>query len=224
MRRIVPVILGMISLCGTCVAASSSSSSSSNSLLPYTKLDLNVAYLRVGKFSPETTKKIIPTIKAIADAKPRGLILDLRDNKGGDFGTVEAIMNALLPKGTPYIRHVHVSFRGLEVTSQMPVLKRSTPIIVLRNKNTINEPEIVLYVLNRLRDAGVIEFSDHRSALTRAFKQDNRMSQYFPIKESAFFASADTRVIGDEGGDEDDVVGAAVRLVRERSPWDEAKK
>ncbi len=219
MRKLIPVILGVMWFAGTCAAASSSSSSASN-LLPYTILPSNIAYFAVTRFDAATARKIRPTMEAIAKVKPRGLILDLRNNQGGEFETARALIESLLNNRTPFIRNVNVSFRGKEVTSQKPVFRASIPVVAIRNQYTVNEPDIVIYVLKKIRKGGMVEFSPGRAALQRAFKQNDRMKQYLPIKEASFFVSPDNRVIGNEGGSESDMIGTAEKLIREMSPWE----
>jgi hypothetical protein len=189
--------------------------------LPFTMADYNVAYLRISTFNKTVAQSIRPTMEAIAKAKPRGLIIDLRDNQGGDIDTVHALLESVLPKGTPYMRKITPLVRVLAVTSQIPVIKKSTPIVVLRNSGTVNEPDIVIYVMQKMRGAGVVEFTEHRSALKRKFKQNARMDNYRPIKEGVFFVTPDARVIEDEGAKENDTVNRAITLIREKSPYGE---
>lgn len=189
--------------------------------LPVTKLEHNVAYIRLSSFGPEVTDRIRPTFQQANAMKPRGIVLDLRNNRGGDANTVHAILEALLPKGTPYMRHVTATYRRIVPTTQASVIKRSTPIVVLRDARTVNEPDIVIYALQKLRGAGVVEFAPDRGALKRAYKQHQRMNQYRPIKESVFFVTPDVRMFQSEGADQEDVIARAISLVREMSPWGE---
>ena len=230
--RILSIVLLTLSCFSTSASASPwkiptihPASEGDNSLaLPFTMLENSVAYFRIGSFTADIARLIRPTMKQIAAAKPRGLILDFRSNQGGDVQVLQALFESLLPKGTPYMRLITPSVRSLQVTAQSSLLKRSTPVVVLRDDRTVNEPDIAIYVLQKLRKAGVLEFSPHRSALVRIYKQHARMDQYRPIKEGVFFVTPDVRIIGDEGGTEGDVLRRAVTFVRELSPWDEVRK
>lgn len=194
-------------------------------VLPFTMLESKIVYIRPGAFTAETARRTRPTLRVISTSKPtpRGLILDLRNNHGGSLDAVHALLESLLPKGTPYMRDYSSGFRRLAVTIQEPVFKRSMPIVVLRNERTVNEPDIVIYALQKIRKAGLVEFSPHRAALLRIYKQHARMQQVHPIKEGVFTVVPDARIIGDEGGDEGDVIPRAVSFIRELSPWDEGK-
>lgn len=213
-----------LSLATPVSAASVDSSSPASLILPFTIVEGNIAYWRIGPFTRDIVAKIRPTMQQIAKAKPRGLILDFRNNEGGEFDVVHELLQTLLPKGVPYIRFFGVSSRGLKVTAQTPLLKASTPVVVLRNSGTGNEADIAIYILAKLRKAGVQEFSRQRTALVRSFKQNSRMDQYRPIKEGVFFVTPDVRVIGNEGGSEGDMIPRAASFIRELSPWNDPKK
>ncbi|MSR86873.1 hypothetical protein EXS70_01735 [Candidatus Peribacteria bacterium] len=222
MQRIAAIILTSLTLIPVCGAASSSSSAPPD-LLPFTILPEKVAFFRPGPFTAQNVPLIRPTLQKIADAKPRGLILDLRNNDGGTPDGVQALLEGLLRKGTPYMRFYTSNVRRLAVTAQMPVFKGSTPVVVLRDERTVNEPDIAIYALQKIRKAGVVEFSSGRAALKRAFKQNARMNDYRPIKEAIFFVTPDVRLIADEGASDGDVIPRAVSFIRELSPFDEPK-
>ncbi len=192
--------------------------------LPMSMLENKIAYVQIRTFTPDMTERIRPTIQLAASKKPRGIILDLRNNQGGDINGVHALLEALLPKGTPYMRHVTATYRRIAFTTQSAVIKKSTPVVVLRGTRTVNEVDIAIYALQKLRGAGILELSADRGALKRTFKQHARMDQYRPIKDSVFFVTPDVRVIVNEGGDQEAFIARAISLVREMSPWDEPQK
>ncbi len=206
------------------VSAAMSPGSDNPDVLPFTILTENIVHFNPGEFTAKTALKIRPTMLSIAARKPRGLILDLRNIQGSDVSTVHALMESLLPRRTPYMRFYTSNVKRLAVTDQAPVLKKSTPVVTVRNQKTVNEPDIVIYALQKIRKAGVLEFSPQRAALKRIYKQNLRMDVYRPIKESVFFVVPDVRLIGDEGASESDVTARAVSLIKEMSPWDEPRK
>ncbi len=221
MRRF---LLGILSIIFLIPVSHAASSAPAKDALWSTMLESKVAYLRINAFTPEIARRVRPELQKLVDLKPRGLILDLRNNQGGEAATAHALLEALLPKDTPYMRYITTVARTLQVTRQAPVLKRSTPIVVLRNQRTVNEPDIVLYALQKIRRSGVLEFSPSRNALKRIYKQHVRMEQYRPIKEAVFFVVPDVRLIGDEGGEESDVIPRAISFIKELSPWDDVRK
>lgn len=191
---------------------------------PVNKLESNIAYIQFRRFSADMTDRIRPTLQLASAMKPRGIIIDVRNNQGGDIKPVHTLLEALLPKGTPYMRHLTPAYRRIVPTTQMAVVKKSTPIVVIRDAGTGNEADIVVYALQKLRGARVVEFTNDRSALKRTFKQQARMDQYRPIKESVFFVTPDLRLIASEGAGQEDVIARTIVLIREMSPWGEPKK
>ncbi len=191
--------------------------------LPTMMLESNIAYFKPVEFSKANASRIRPTFQQIAAKKPRGVIIDLRNNQGGSIDAVHALLESVMPKGTPYMRFYTSSVKRLAVTAQVPLIKKSTPIVVLRNAGTGNESDIVIYVLQKIRRSGVLEFTQHRAALQRKYKQNGRMEDYRPIKEAIFFVTPDVRVIGSEGADEATVIPRAISFIKELSPWDEKK-
>lgn len=208
----------------TFATAVSAASASTAAPLPVTMLENKVAYVRVERFTPEITARIRQTLLLAGSKKPRGIILDMRNNQGGDIGSVHAILEALLPKGTPYMRHVTATYFRIAFTAQPAVIKKSTPVVVLRDSRTVNEPAIAIYALQKLRGAGILEFAPDRGALKSIFKQHARMDQYRPIKEPDFFVAPDIRLIANEGSDQEDVIPRAIVFLRESSPWEEVSK
>lgn len=192
--------------------------------LPVKILQNNVAYVQLGSLTAAMTDAIRPTMDFAASKKARGIVLDLRGNQGGDIGPVYALFDALLPKGTPFMRHILPTYRRIDFTTQLPVIKKSTPVVVIRDAGTSNEADIVVYILQKLRGAGIVEFTPTRAALKKTFKQQARMDQYRPIKEAVFFVTPDVRLIKSEGAGQEDVISRAINYVREMSPWGETKK
>lgn len=189
--------------------------------LPMTPLPGNMAYFKPPTFTKQNAKLIRRTMKMIGDAKPRGLIIDLRNHQGGELTTAEEIIQSFIPRGTAFMRDHSKGLRRPRATRLDPVLKPSLPIVLLRDENTLNEADIVIYILQKLRKAGVVEYSSTRNALKRMYKQHSRMEDYRPIKDSVFFIIPTTRIIGNQGGSQADIIPRAGKLIKDMSPWDE---
>lgn len=222
MRKILLSFITAFALVPVCSAAVPVASGNPE-ILPFTILEGKVAYFKPGEFTSKSVRTIRPTMKAISETKPRGLVIDLRNNMGGDVGVVHALLEALLPKGTPYMRFYSSNVKRLAVTEQPAVFKKSTPVVVLRDHKTVNEPDIAVYALQKIRKAGVLEFSPQRAALQRIYKQNSRMDNFRPIKEAVFFVVPDVRIIGSEGGGEEDMIPRSVIFIKELSPFDEKR-
>jgi C-terminal processing protease CtpA/Prc len=123
-----------------------------------TKLDNGIGYIRIARFTLETDAQLrsaISSLKAEASAKPKGYILDLRNNPGGLLLASVAVADDLLKKGD--IASIqsrlpedtqHFSAHGLNVTG-------AVPLVVLINKQTASGSEIV---------AGALQ-DNHRATL-----------------------------------------------------------
>jgi carboxyl-terminal processing protease len=58
----------------------------------------NVAYIKITRFGDDTTKLFTEAIKKAISQKPRGLVIDLRNNPGGYLETSIEVASKLLPK------------------------------------------------------------------------------------------------------------------------------
>jgi hypothetical protein len=86
----------------TILPKNSKSLSISETTVYFYRLTLNTAYLRITEFIKDTTlfefKNILESIKSFSN-----IILDLRQNGGGDLRTIDSLMEYFLPVNTPYI-------------------------------------------------------------------------------------------------------------------------
>ena len=65
----------------------------------YEMLDNQIAYIQITQFDSVTTGQFIDALNQAKEASMKGLILDLRDNPGGNLTDVIAISREILPKG-----------------------------------------------------------------------------------------------------------------------------
>ena len=65
----------------------------------YEMLDNHIAYIQITQFDSVTTGQFIDALKQAKEEEMVGLILDLRDNPGGNLSDVIAISREILPKG-----------------------------------------------------------------------------------------------------------------------------
>lgn len=64
-----------------------------------TILEENIGYIRMSMFDGEAASYFERNLNELLDEKIEGLIIDVRDNPGGDFGEVVAIADRLIPEG-----------------------------------------------------------------------------------------------------------------------------
>ncbi len=104
-------------------------------------LDKGVVYYRLAEFSKETAENLRTAMTLARGEHVTGIILDLRNNPGGAFLTVQPAASIFLPKGTEIasleyaVTALHTGFvsdDGAKVT---------TPVILLVNGGTAAEAE-----------------------------------------------------------------------------------
>ncbi|ODM26628.1 peptidase S41 [Clostridium sp. Bc-iso-3] len=62
-------------------------------------MDGNIGYIKINMFDSEIAKYFGNHLNGLVDKNIKGLIIDLRDNPGGDYNEVCAIADRLLPEG-----------------------------------------------------------------------------------------------------------------------------
>ncbi len=62
-------------------------------------LDNNIGYIRIKQFDDDIANDFEQHLNGLIDRKIKGLVIDLRDNPGGDYGQVVKIADRIVPKG-----------------------------------------------------------------------------------------------------------------------------
>jgi carboxyl-terminal processing protease len=111
-----------------------------------------VAYLRIAMFASNTYEALTTELKKLADAGFSALIIDLRDNPGGDVNSVISIAELFVPEGP--IMHI-VERNGKEETIKADAKYLELPIAVLINEGTASASEILAGAIQD-REVGTI--------------------------------------------------------------------
>lgn len=106
----------------------------------------NIALLSVAQFGSTTAKEFATAATDIVAAKPRGIVLDLRNNPGGLLDTAVDMLGYFLPKGSvaakarfrPDVQATDTIYK----TTRDPIL-RGLPLVVIVNKGSASASEIV---------------------------------------------------------------------------------
>lgn len=99
-----------------------------------------IGYIRISNFNEKTPDEMQRTLTNLRAQGMRGLILDLRDNPGGELNAATRIANNFVPKGPiVYIR----SRSGGENVKNADNNYIQLPLAVLVNENTASAAEIV---------------------------------------------------------------------------------
>ncbi|PKM76988.1 MAG: S41 family peptidase [Firmicutes bacterium HGW-Firmicutes-15] len=99
-----------------------------------------LGYIKLNQFHARSAQEIATSVNKMEDQKIKGLILDLRDNGGGDFDAALAIADIFLDKQEV----VSVKdAKGVETVHNAGVGSYNAPLIVLVNKNSASASEIL---------------------------------------------------------------------------------
>lgn len=113
-------------------------------------LENDIGYLAIAEFDTVTTDQFQQNLQDLYDQNIRGLIIDLRDNPGGDVKVVTAVANELLPKGLVFYMK-DVSGKETDYTADGRDEIR-IPLVVLVNGNSASASEILT---GAVQDSGI---------------------------------------------------------------------
>ncbi|HEX9060190.1 MAG TPA: S41 family peptidase, partial [Clostridia bacterium] len=100
----------------------------------------NIGYIKISTFDSEIAKYFHEHLSGLLQKKVKGLIIDLRDNPGGDYSQVVGIAKELLPKGLI----VYTEDRAKKKEEQNSTGKGlDLPIVALINGNSASASEIL---------------------------------------------------------------------------------
>ncbi len=129
--------------------------SASGKLLPD-----GLAYVQITTFGDNTTSELKSTLTTLMAQKPRGLILDLRDNGGGYLSTAVEVVSQFQDSGV-VLYEQYGNGTKKPYTVQPDGLATKIPIVVLINEGTASASEITAGALqdtNRAKLVGVISY------------------------------------------------------------------
>lgn len=109
----------------------------------------DIAYIRISEFSLQTAVEFADIINELLKDNPKGIVLDLRDNGGGEVNAAVEVARVFVPSGP--IVHV-VSADGKNDTKNATAAQLELPLVVLVNGNTASASEILS---GALKDSGV---------------------------------------------------------------------
>lgn len=100
----------------------------------------DIGYIRIAMFASNTDEAFSEELKKLQDQDMKGLIIDLRNNPGGDLNSVVNIAQHLLPKGP--VVHI-VDNKGNKNTLSAPGADFEIPLVVLINEGSASASEIL---------------------------------------------------------------------------------
>ncbi len=125
--------------------------------LPYFGIDDGIGYIRINRFSRNTSRQFSQAIIEMQDKGIDGLVVDLRGNPGGLMNDAIYMVDALVEKGVSI-----VETRGRAARTDTkhesradPILNIDTPLAILVNGGSASASEIVAGAIQDL-DRGAI--------------------------------------------------------------------
>jgi carboxyl-terminal processing protease len=113
-------------------------------------LDNNLAYIQITTFGDKTTQELTDTLKELLAQKPKGIIIDLRNNGGGYLQTAVEVTSQFLGKGVVLYEQY-----GDGKRTQYDVIPggmaTDIPLVVLINEGSASASEITA---GALQDTG----------------------------------------------------------------------
>ena len=110
----------------------------------YEMLSDTVGYLQIAEFNTSTVQQFEDAIEALEASGITAIIMDLRDNPGGDYDSVVAICDRVLPEGV--IVSVEDRQGGI-FTENSDAVCLDLPIVILVNENTASAAELFTMTL-----------------------------------------------------------------------------
>lgn len=130
-------------------------------------LDGNVGYIKIVMFDSDIAKYFEEHLNKLLEKKISGLVIDLRDDPGGDYSQVVQIADRLLPKGL-IVYTEDKNKRRLEEQSDDRELK--LPIAVLINGNSASASEILAGALKDHNKATLVGTRSFGKGLVQTIK------------------------------------------------------
>ena len=100
----------------------------------------NVGYLSISEFQASTKEQFTDAINSLTEKKVAGLVIDLRNNSGGDMAAMAEVLDPLLPAGGT-VSYVNKAGKKTEEfrskSSQIPL-----PVSVIVNRSTFGAAEL----------------------------------------------------------------------------------
>ncbi|MER3459842.1 MAG: hypothetical protein C4303_01155 [candidate division GAL15 bacterium] len=115
-------------------------------------LEGDVGYVRFGQFNQGSSARLARAVAELQQQGVRGLVLDLRGNRGGLVSELNRVAELFLPPGAlVYTLESREEGRGSYVTRSGPLLASSVPMVVLVDDDTASSAELLSAAL---RDHG----------------------------------------------------------------------
>lgn len=148
----------------------------------YKMLENNIGYIQLTEFDTISVEQFNSALDALESQGMTSLILDLRDNPGGDYDTVIAMADRVLPEGK--ITTV-VDKKGTEETEYSDEEHQiSIPMVVLINENSASAAELFTGAIKDYGIATIVgETSYGKGIVQSIFRLEDGSGMKFTTEE-----------------------------------------
>ncbi len=115
-------------------------------------LNNNIGYIRIVKFDGEIYYYFNQRLQLLAEQGMQGLIIDVRDNPGGSYDQVVAVIDRLIPEGLIVYTEDRAGNKEEEFSDGQSL---SLPMVILINDNSASASEILAGAI-RDNEAGIL--------------------------------------------------------------------
>lgn len=155
--------------------------------------DGDIGYLRLSGFDAQTVPDLVAALKSLRQQtgdKLIGLVLDLRNNPGGNFADAVNTADAFLDGGTVAIIKSRHSAKDKKIAVVPDDLVKGLPIVALINDGTAREAELVVGALH----------DNHRAVLigTKTFG-DSAIESLIPLDSGGAIRLTTSRFLTPDG-------------------------
>lgn len=113
-------------------------------------LENEIAYVQVSTYGEKTTAELETALKELMAEKPKGMILDLRNNGGGYLNTAIEVVSQFIPSGV--VMYEQYGSGEKETFEALPGgLATDIPLVVLVNEGTASASEITAGAIQDLK-------------------------------------------------------------------------
>jgi carboxyl-terminal processing protease len=116
----------------------------------------NVTIVKIVQFGNKTDRELRSIMAEIEEERPRGIIIDLRNNPGGLLHAADVVVSNFLPHGSTVARIKSRTDDYTEKTMDPPTISSDVPVVVLVNKGSASASEIVAGALQDAKRATIV--------------------------------------------------------------------
>ena len=160
--------------------------------LEYKIIDENIGYIKINSFGMDVSKLFKEAIKSLKDKKVTGIVIDVRDNPGGNLSEVVEIGKSILPKGE--IVRVKYTDKEDKVYLSDGSSKLDIPLTVLINENSASASEIFTGSIKDLKAGTVIGMTTFGKGIVQSVELLNSGIGALSVTTSKYYTASGNEI------------------------------